>query len=282
MKRTMLILTALLVACEGEPPKVPQGGAGATSGASEAPAAEAKDDGQPAEANEPTTRAPAPESAPTGNGCNCGCCCNGPGGADGGTPAAAATGDGGAAAVAAMPVAPPPVANGNVVGHVTTMPANASGNAVVFFEDGPVEPPAKKVPVIDNHMMNFIPFVQVVQADGRVLFRNSDPFPHNVFSPDGKGFNVGIISQNSSATRVFKTPGEYSLLCNLHPGMLGYLVVTPNGHYAHTNASGQYAIKDIPPGTYKVTAWAPRQKPVTQSVTVPGGGDVTLDFELHR
>jgi plastocyanin len=184
------------------------------------------------------------------------------------------------AAPAAEPAAAP-ATNGNVVGHVATTPAGAAVNAVVFFEDGPVDPPAKRAPVIDNHMMNFVPFVQVVQAGGRVIFQNSDPFPHNVFSPDNGGFNIGVIPQHASSSRVFKTPGAFSLLCNLHPGMLGYVVATPNGHFARTNATGRYTIKDVAPGTYHVTAWAPRQKPITQSVTITGG-DVTLDFELHR
>jgi plastocyanin len=197
----------------------------------------------------------------------------------GGADAGVAVSEAGAAPVAETPVPPP--AGGDVVGHITTTPASAAASAVVFFEDGPVDPPAKRAPVIDNHMMNFIPFVQVVQAGNRVVFQNSDPFPHNVFSPDNGGFNVGIIPQRGSASRVFKAPGEFSLLCNLHPGMLGYIVVTPNGHFARTDSTGHYAIKSIPAGAYKVTAWAPRQKPVTQSVTVQAG-NATLDFDLHR
>ena len=40
-------------------------------------------------------------------------------------------------------------------------------------------------------------------------------------------------------------------------------------------------MKHVPSGTYKITAWAPRQTPVTQSVTV-ADGDVTVNFDLHR
>ena len=40
-------------------------------------------------------------------------------------------------------------------------------------------------------------------------------------------------------------------------------------------------MKHVPSGTYKVTAWAPRQAPITQSVTV-ADGDVTINFDLHR
>ena len=40
-------------------------------------------------------------------------------------------------------------------------------------------------------------------------------------------------------------------------------------------------MKHVPNGTYKLTAWAPREAPMTQPVTV-ADGDVTVDFDLHR
>jgi hypothetical protein len=63
--------------------------------------------------------------------------------------------------------------------------------------------------------------------------------------------------------------------------MLGYLLVTPSTWFTRTDPKGNFAMKHVPAGTYKVTAWAPRQTPVTQSVTV-GEGDVSIRFELHR
>jgi hypothetical protein len=92
---------------------------------------------------------------------------------------------------------------------------------------------------------------------------------------------MGSIPQKSARVRTFEKPGTYTLLCNLHPGMIGYLVVTPSNAFARADAKGKFTIKDVPAGTYKVTAWAPRQQPVTQSVVVKDG-DVDVGFELHR
>jgi hypothetical protein len=92
---------------------------------------------------------------------------------------------------------------------------------------------------------------------------------------------MGNIPQNGAHARTFKAPGAYSLLCNLHPGMLGYVVITPSTWFARTNAKGSFVMKHVPSGTYKLTAWAPRQAPLTQSVTV-ADGDVTVNFDLHR
>jgi plastocyanin len=191
----------------------------------------------------------------------------------------------GAPAVAAAPVgtelAAPATARANVTGTVTTTPARSAGAAVVYLEDAPVVANRGTSAAIDNKGMSFIPFVTVVAAGGRVLFNNSDPFPHNVFSPDNERFNLGMIAQKGASAHVFKTPGVYSLLCNLHPNMLGYIVVTPSSYFAKANGKGQFTVKDVPAGTYKITAWAPRQQLVTQSITVKDA-DVTADFALHR
>jgi plastocyanin len=180
-------------------------------------------------------------------------------------------------------VPPPSVPRGNIIGNVTTKPAALMSQAVVYLEDGPKEdqPAHLQTVTIANRQMNFIPYVAVAAVGAKVVFSNEDPFPHNVFSPDNDKFNMGNIPQNGAHVRVFKTPGAYSLLCNLHPGMLGYLLVTPSAWFARADAKGHFSMKHVPNGTYHLTAWAPRQAPVTQDVTV-ADADVTVNFDLHR
>jgi plastocyanin len=179
--------------------------------------------------------------------------------------------------------ATPDVHEGGVVGSMTTKPPALAAYGAVYLEDGPKEgaPEHPSTVTIMNRQMAFLPFVAVVAAGGKVVFGNADPFPHNVFSPDNERFNVGIIPQNAAHARTFSSPGSYSLLCNLHPGMLGYLLVTPSPWFARTDAKGKFALKHVPPGTYKVTGWAPRQTPVTETVTITDG-DASLNFDLHR
>jgi plastocyanin len=217
---------------------------------------------------------PAPAAAPA---IACGCC-----------PCAladAGAGEGGVEAVTtAVPAATPPASSTTftISGTLTSAPASKpAAFAVVYLEDAPIEPTAKMTATIDNRSMAFIPFVTVIPAGGKVAFHNSDPFPHNVFSPDAEKFNMGTISQNQGMLHSFRKAGTYSLLCNLHPGMLGYVVVTPSSYFAKTDAKGHYAITAVPPGTYSVAAWAPRLPVATQSAAVKGA-DVTIDFELHR
>jgi plastocyanin len=263
------VTLATLAGCEGEPPVMaPQNPSGAGPVASASAPATVEEAPPPPVA---TTACPPPPCAPVASA-------SAP--VAGGAPAASAAS---ADSSAALPVPPPSIPRGNIVGTVTTKPAALQGQAVVYLEDGPKEdvPSHLQTVTVDNKTMNFIPFVSVVAVGGKVVFANEDPFPHNVFSPDNEKFNMGNIPQNGAHQRVFHTPGAYSLLCNLHPGMLGYLLVTPSTWWAKTDAKGKFVMKHVPNGTYRVTAWAPRQAAVTQSITV-ADGDATINFELHK
>jgi plastocyanin len=270
------IAVVLLAACEGEPPKVPQG-------TMAGPAAETVSSAPSDEPEAPAAPEKAASAALPPCACNCQCTggpAKGPGAvAEPSAPVADST----AAPVAAAPVAAAPAGPVHAVisGAVETVPKFSAGHAVVYLEDAPIAPGAKMTATVANKLMNYTPYVSVVPAGGKVLFRNDDPFPHNVFSADGERFDIGTLAQGETKARVFKTAGSYSLLCNLHPGMLGYVVVTPSSYYAKADSHGHFAIKDVPAGTYKVTAWAPRLPPATQSVTVKDG-DVTINFDLHR
>jgi plastocyanin len=259
---------ALLAGCEGEPPiMAPENPVGMTSAVASASAPSAPQEAPPP----PASMCPPPPCTPVAVA------------SASAAPAPPASGVPAEGLAAALPVPPPSIARGNLVGSVKTMPAALQGTAVVYLEDGPKEdvPSHLQAVTIDNKQMTFIPFVAVVAAGGKVVFTNEDPFPHNVFSPDGDKFNMGNIPQHGAHQRTFHNPGSYSLLCNLHPGMLGYLLVTPSTWWARTDAKGHFAMKHIPSGTYKATAWAPRQAPVTKTVTV-ADGDAAIDFELHR
>ena len=184
----------------------------------------------------------------------------------------------GAATTAAQPAS----ARGNIVGTLATNPWHAiKGGGVVYLEDGPKEAGVALSGVLDNHDMAFVPSIAVITAGGSVIFTNTDPVTHNVFTPDGDKWNLGEIPSNGSVTKRFDAPGNYTVLCNLHPSMLAFLVVSPSSYFARTDADGAYVIKNVPAGTYHVTAWVPRLKPVTQVVTV-SGAEATANFDLER
>ncbi len=184
--------------------------------------------------------------------------------------------------VVAATASQPPSDQGSIVGRVATNPWHAiKGGAVVYLEDGPKEAGVSLSATLDNHDMAFDPYIAVITAGGSVIFTNTDPVTHNVFSPDGERWNVGEIPQNGTAVRRFDTPGTYTVLCNMHPSMLAYLVVSPSTSFARTDPDGSYAIDNVPAGTYHMTAWVPRMKPVTREVTLTSA-KTTVNFELSR
>lgn len=255
-------------ACEGEPPKT----AALANAEPPPPASEIASE-------EPTAPPPASSGC---NPCPCQPCMGtvAAANADASVVAAVASDAGAAPAVADAAVAPV-VAHADVLGTITTTPAYLSSVSVAYLEDAPIEPTRGMHARVDNHQMQFSPMVSVIAPGGSLSFVNTDPFPHNVFSPDGK-FNMGTIPQNSAASpKRFDKPGEFTLLCNLHPGMIGYIVVAPSSYFAKADATGHFKIKDVPAGTYKLTAWAPRLPKVTETITV-AGAPVTKSFELHR
>jgi plastocyanin len=173
------------------------------------------------------------------------------------------------------------IKGGRIVGTVTTTPWHGIKNgAVVYIEDAPKQPGVGLMAAVDNHDMAFVPFITVLTAGGTVTFGNTDPLIHNVFSPDGEKWDLGSLPQNGAAAKKFDAPGAYTLLCNIHQDMLGYVVVSPSSYFAKTTSDGTFAITGVPAGTYKVTAWAPRLTSSTQSITVGPSGDVVANFKL--
>jgi plastocyanin len=171
---------------------------------------------------------------------------------------------------------------GSIGGIVATNPYHAiRSGGVVYLEDGPRDSGPPLSATLDNHDMEFVPGLVVVAAGGSVVFTNTDPVTHNVFSPDGEKWNLGEIPQNASVARRFENPGEYTVLCNLHPSMVAHLLVTPSSRFARIDSNGEYVLKNLPPGTYHITAWVPRLKPMTHVVAL-SQGEATANFDLER
>ncbi len=165
--------------------------------------------------------------------------------------------------------------------------SGASGTSVVYVDTvaGKTFPPPDKHVVIDQKGLMFQPHIAVVQQGTTVDFLNSDSVAHNVFWPaiSGNkklGHNLGTWPQGEKKSFKFDQPGVAPLLCNVHPEMAGYLVVSPTPYFAETDASGNYKIANVPDGEYTVTAWREGMK--EQSKPVKVAGSATLDFTLSK
>jgi len=172
---------------------------------------------------------------------------------------------------------------GTISGKVSGM----TGESVVYVEAiaGKTFPAPTAKPVIDQKGLMFQPHLIAVAQGTTVEFLNSDKVAHNVFwiSVGGNkklGHNLGTWPQGEKKSFKFDNPGAVPLLCNVHPEMSAYIVVTPTPYFAVTDKSGNYKIDNVPDGSYTVTAWHEGAKNSSKPVTLSGEGKA--DFTLSK
>jgi plastocyanin len=179
-----------------------------------------------------------------------------------------------------------PVAAGfSITGTVKATGLSSNADAVVYLQQaaGTFKPTSEPM---DQRKMQFIPHVLAVVAGSTVKFTNSDPTPHNVFSPDNEKYNLGTWPQGQSKEYTFskctKFPCAYTQLCRVHPEMEGFIIVLQNPYFAVSDRDGKYEIKDVPPGAYTIAVWHPRLKGQPKPVTVEAGKPAVVDFTLGK
>jgi plastocyanin len=147
------------------------------------------------------------------------------------------------------------------------------------------QPPGEN-PVQDQKDLVFAPHVQGILVGSTLDFPNSDNVRHNVFStPDSASvFNLGTYPPEEVKHVTFDKPGVISLRCNVHAEMSAYLVVSSNPYFASTDRrTRQATIRNVPPGTYKVSFFHEKLVSKELEVTVEAGKEAVLEFtDLKR
>jgi plastocyanin len=172
-------------------------------------------------------------------------------------------------------------------GTISGKVSGVTGESVVYVEAiaGKTFPAPADKPVIDQKGLMFQPHIVAVQLGTTVEFLNSDKVAHNVFWISVGGnkkltHNLGTWPQGEKKSFKFDNPGAVPLLCNVHPEMSGYIVVSPTPYFAVTDKSGTYKIDNVPDGSYTVTAWHEGAKNSSKPVTV--AGESKADFTLSK
>jgi len=160
----------------------------------------------------------------------------------------------------------------------------------VVYIEGPVgdKPIAPEMPatVESHHVVQkgavFAPHVLPIVVGTTVEWPNNDDIYHNVFSmSDAKPFDLGLYKHGEPGKRVtFDKAGRVDVFCSIHANMHCIILVLENSYFAATDGSGRYAITNVPPGTYRLTAWHERLPKQTREITVAGNGSVKADFVL--
>ncbi len=186
----------------------------------------------------------------------------------------------GATLAAAIVAASPALAAGSISGKLTAKSAKFLKNAVVYIEKAPAGA-APKTAQMDQKGQVFIPFVLPVVKGTTVEFLNNDDTGHNVFSPDGEKFDLGVFTKDQVRKYTLKTEGVYTLLCKMHPSMIAYIISLQNPFFAVTKDDGSFSIAEVPPGEYTLAVWHERKHADPVKVTVPASGAANVEIGLH-
>ena len=75
--------------------------------------------------------------------------------------------------------------------------------------------------------ISFVPRTVTIRVGEQVIFRNDDPFGHNVYSPAQENiFDIGLQEPGAETPVTFAVPGEFTLQCRIHPKMRAKVTVT--------------------------------------------------------
>lgn len=151
---------------------------------------------------------------------------------------------------------------------------------VVWLDAPGADAPRRDTPVVlDQRNLSFFPRMLVVRVGTTVSLPNHDRVFHNVFSfHDGKRFDLGLYPVGMTKEVRFDKPGLSRIFCNIHPNMAAYVKAVDSPYFAVSDRSGQFAIPDVPPGTYGYHAWRPGRQELTGSAVLNADSVLTLQW----
>jgi len=148
----------------------------------------------------------------------------------------------------------------------------------------------------------FIPHVQIIHRGQKVILSNEDGALHNANFQLLGLTELNVAQPNGAPPREIELTkdGLYTVKCDVHSWMRGFVMVVDHPYYTITDKDGAYSLTDIPPGTYTLKMWRDNwqldepkdnQGHVTtynwgsdfqkqQPVTVAAGAAQTVDFVI--
>ena len=164
---------------------------------------------------------------------------------------------------------------------------NGLADTVVWVQDGPPGKPGAKA-VVEQKGCRYAPHVLCIVKGTTVTFKNEDNTLHNVHGSEYRGkyeesvdlFNLGQIA-GMATDQNFDQTGIFKIKCDVHPWMLGWILVTGTGYFAVTGPDGAFQFPPgLPDGSYRAQAWhSGFEKPLVQNFVVKDG-NATLDLEF--
>lgn len=138
--------------------------------------------------------------------------------------------------------------------------------------------------LLDQKDCAYTPRVLGVLAGQRLAVRNSDGTFHNVHGLiNGKNlFNKPHApKQPDLALEAAARPGDViDIVCDVHPWMHSYAVVSDHPFFAVTGEDGSFTIEGLAPGKYTLEAWHPTLGTRTLAVKIGTGKKAKVTARL--
>jgi high-affinity iron transporter len=153
-------------------------------------------------------------------------------------------------------------------------PADADGKHTFSESTRSADPAA--IALVNQHDLQFVPRVQVVQVGQTVRFTNQDGETHNVHVvSSGFSFNQAMAPGHFQDFTPERT-GVMRLACDIHIHMRGFVVVSPTPWAQVCGRDGRFRLVGVPDGRYVLTAWHEMGEPLSREITVDGGKSLEL------
>jgi plastocyanin len=191
-----------------------------------------------------------------------------------------------AAVLLGFVLASAPAGGATLTGSVTLVAGGKArpdaSNAVVWIEGAPRSGAGAGKPAMTQAAKHFQPHVLAVPKDATVDFPNSDAVYHNVFSVSGGNrFDLGLYRSGASKSKKFEETGLVRVYCNIHPQMVGFVMVVDSDFVAVTGPDGAFRFDNLPPGSYVVKTWHEEGGETAHPVTVRADGAVPLALQVE-
>ncbi|MBI4839760.1 MAG: hypothetical protein HY803_01575 [candidate division NC10 bacterium] len=137
---------------------------------------------------------------------------------------------------------------------------------------------------LDQKGCRYTPRVVVVPTTGQLDILNSDGILHNIhtYSTANPSINKAQPKFKKVLTEKFAKPEIIKAACDAHAWMTGWIVVTDHPFVAVTDEKGNFTIKDVPAGNYKVEIWHETLGKQVKEVSVKAKEGAKLTVELAK
>jgi len=143
---------------------------------------------------------------------------------------------------------------------------------------------ASQKATLDQKGCTYTPRVVVVPTTGELDILNSDGILHNIhtYGTANPAINKAQPKFKKVLTEKFSKPEIIKASCDAHAWMTGWIVATDHPFVGVTDEKGNFAIKNVPPGNYKVEIWHETLGKQVKEVSIKAKEEAKLTAELKK